>query len=176
MPPEPAGPPRGMATIESFAVHTALAQAFFPFNGHVLHGTTLPQRLRGMIVLRVAHRRQCDYMWQQHFLTGRTIGLADAEMRRIADDGDGDGDGVHRDFTTIEAAVLRAVDELIGDGVISDHTWSALASELNEQQLLDLIFTVGCYETVTYFMRSLNLEPDANVAALLATTEGTTQR
>ena len=176
VPAEPPGPPRGMATIESFAQHLALAQAFFPFNGHVLHGTTLPQRIRGMIVLRVAHKRQCEYMWSQHFITGRTLGLSDDVMMQLTLGSD------EWSFAAIDVAAMRAVDELIDDGVISQSTWDALAAELDAQQLLDLIFTVGCYETVTYFMRSLNLEPDSAVQALLeanpplsrSTTEGTT--
>lgn len=162
LPAEPPGRPRGMATIESYAHHPALAQAFFPFNGHVLHGTTLTQRLRGMLVLRVAAQRHCDYMWNQHFYTGRTLGLTDDEMRRLGESAD------HWSFTPLESAALTAVDELVAEGVISDDTWQVLAAELDEQQLLDLIFTIGCYETVTYFMRSLNLEPDPVVAALLA--------
>ena len=42
--------------------------------------------------------------------------------------------------------MLRAVDELIGDAMVSDATWQTLAAEFDDQQLMDLVFTVGAYE------------------------------
>ena len=74
--------PKGLAAIGAFAHHPALAQAFFPFNGHVLHGTTLPVRLRAIVVLRVAVKRQAAYVWAQHFFNGRDAGLTDEEISR----------------------------------------------------------------------------------------------
>jgi hypothetical protein len=63
--------------------------------------------------------------------------------------------------------MVRAVDELIDDGAISGDTWEVLASELSDQQLLDLVFTVGCYETTSWMFRSVGLEPDPEVPELL---------
>ena len=135
--------PKGLAAIGAFAHHPALAQAFFPFNGHVLHGTTLPIRLRAIVVLRVAVKRQAAYVWAQHFFNGR-----DAGPHRRGDQPRSPTGPDAPFFAPLDAAVIRAVDELIDDGVIGDDTWATLAAELDEQQLFDLIFTVGCYETV----------------------------
>ena len=49
----------------------------------------------------------------------------------------------------LETALLRAADELYRDDVVGDATWDALAAELSEQQLLDLLFTVGGYRSAT---------------------------
>ena len=38
---------------------------------------------------------------------------------------------------------------------IGDATWAALAAELDEQQLMDLVFTVGAYDVLAMAMRSL---------------------
>lgn len=35
--------------------HPKLTRAFLRFNGHLLHGSTLPPRLRELAILRVAH-------------------------------------------------------------------------------------------------------------------------
>jgi alkylhydroperoxidase family enzyme len=153
--------PNGAAVMGSFAHHPDLARAFFPFNGHVLHGTTLSPRLRGIIVLRVAARRGSAYLWAQHFFNGRDIGLTDEEMARVAF-----GPGAPF-FGRVETAAIRAVDELIDDGILSDETWTELATELDTRQMIDVIFTVGCYETVAFFMRSLDLEVDPNIPDLL---------
>ncbi len=161
-----AGRPKGLAAIGAFAHHPALAQAFFPFNGHVLHGTTLPVRLRAIVVLRVAVKRRAAYVWAQHFFNGRDAGLTDEEISRIAYGPEAPF------FTPLDAAVIRAVDELIDDGVIGDETWATLAADLEEQQLFDLIFTVGCYETVAFLMRSIGLEVDPTIPDLLNAPEG----
>ncbi len=56
-----------------------------------------------------------------------------------------------------ENAILRAVDELHGDSMISDATWSALAKRLDERQLIELPIIVGQYQTVAYYQNSLRL-------------------
>ena len=56
--------------------------------------------------------------------------------------------------------------------MIGDETWATLAADLDEQQLFDLIFTVGCYETIAFLMRSIGLEVDPTIPDLLAGTEG----
>jgi hypothetical protein len=62
---------------------------------------------------------------------------------------------------------LRSVDELIVDGAITRPTWQALAGELDKQQLLDLIFTVGSYDTLDGMMSSLELGIDDEISELM---------
>ena len=56
--------------------------------------------------------------------------------------------------------MLRAVDELVGDAKVADETWAVLAGELDDRQLMDLVFTVGAYETVAMAFRSFGVELD----------------
>jgi alkylhydroperoxidase family enzyme len=156
-----AGRPKGAATMETFAHHPDLVKVFFPFNGHVLYGTTLTPRLRQFLIMRVATRRRAAYLWAQHVFTARELDITDEELARIAFGPDAPF------LAPLEAAALRAVDELIDDGAISDGTWTELASELDARQLLDVIFTVGCYQTVASFMRSVGLEVDPSIRDLL---------
>ena len=44
--------------------------------------------------------------------------------------------------------------------MVSDATWKALAAELDEQQLMDLVFTVGAYEILALAFRSFGVELD----------------
>ena len=59
--------------------------------------------------------------------------------------------------------MLTAVDELIGRAIISDSTWAVLAGELDDQQLMDLVFTVGAYEVLAMAFRSFGVELDADL-------------
>lgn len=147
--------PKGLNALGTFAHHPTLAQAFNTFNGHILFGTTLSVRQRELIVLRVAHLRGSEYEWAQHEVLAADAGISPDEVAAIAS-----GKG---EWSPIEAALLRATDELIGDATVSDETWSTLASELDTQQLLDVVFTVGAYETVAMLFRTFDVELDGDL-------------
>jgi alkylhydroperoxidase family enzyme len=168
MPPEPRHPqpsregrPRAINTLGTFAHHPALARAFLTFNGHVIMATTLTERQRELLVLRVAARRRAGYEWAQHVFMANDAGLDDEAIARIAFGPDAPF------WDELDAALLRAVDELVDDGAISEATWAVLAGHLDHQQLLDVIFTVGAYETLAWMMRSLDLDLDDEIPGLL---------
>jgi alkylhydroperoxidase family enzyme len=153
--------PQAGNTLDTFAHHPALAQAFLTFNGHVLYATTLTERQREILVLRVAACRESAYLWAQHLFMGRDAGLTDEEMGRIAFGPEAPF------FAPLESALLRTVDELIDDGAISPETYETLAAHLDAQQLLDVVFTVGCYNTVAWCFRSFDLEVDPEIPDML---------
>jgi AhpD family alkylhydroperoxidase len=134
------------------AHHPALARAYFTFGGHVLMATSLTERQRELLALRTSALCSCDYEWAQHFTMGRDAGLSDEEISRIAFGPDAPF------WDELDRAILRANDELFHVGVISDDTWAALSDGLDYQQILDLIFTVGSYETLARMMRSVELQ------------------
>jgi alkylhydroperoxidase family enzyme len=160
--PDMANRPSGRDVLASLAHHPNLARAYMVFNGYVLLDSTLTTRQVEILALRVAVRRQAPYLWAQHLFAGRDAGLTDEEMARVAF-------GPKAPFlVTLERALLCAVDELVDGGVLSEETWAALAAELDTRQLLDVVFAVGCYETIAWFMNSLELEPDPRIPELLA--------
>ncbi|OHV29179.1 MULTISPECIES: carboxymuconolactone decarboxylase family protein [Pseudofrankia] len=165
-PPEPRhgplyrkGRPKGLNALGTYAHHPALARAYFTFNGHALLATTLSERQRELILLRVAALRDCRYMWAQHTLIGPDTGLSETEIARIALGPDA------QDWDPLDAAMLRAVDELIADATVSETTWADLAAVLDTQQLMDLIASVGAFETTTFLMRALAFDLDDDLLA-----------
>lgn len=168
MPAEPRHPqparadrPKAMNTLGTFAHHPALARAYLTFSGHCIMATTLTERQRELLVLRVATLRRCGYEWAQHVFMARDAGLTDEEIARVAFGPDAPYWG------TLDAALLRAVDELIGEGSVSNETWATLAADLDARQLLDVIFTVGSYEVLAWMMRSFDLPLDDEIEGLL---------
>jgi alkylhydroperoxidase family enzyme len=161
-PPEPRHPlperrsdrPKGLNVLGTLARHPALTRAYHAFNGHVLFATTLSLRQRELLVLRVAAVRQAAYEWAQHVVIGRDVGITPDEIARVATGPDAPG------WSAFEAALLRAVDELVADATITDPTWAVLSGELDEQQLMDLVFTVGAYDLLAMAMRSFGVELD----------------
>lgn len=149
--------PKASNNMGSFAHHPDLAQAFFSFNGHILYGTTLTLRQRELLVLRVAAIRKSAYLWGQHLVHKQEASLTDEDIARIAF-------GPAAPFLDpLERAMLSAADELVADGKIGDGTWKVLSSSLSTEQVLDVIFTVGCYDMVAWMSDSLELDMESDL-------------
>ncbi len=149
--------PKGLNVLGTLAHHPALTRAYHTFNGHVLFGTTLSVRQRELVVLRVAAVREAEYEWAQHVVLARDAGIDDDEVARVAGGPDAPG------WAPLDAALVRAVDELVADAAVSDATWEVLASELDDQQLMDLVFTVGAYDVLAMVFRTFRVELDADL-------------
>jgi alkylhydroperoxidase family enzyme len=157
LPPRRADRPKALNALGTLAHHPALTRAFHGFNGHILFASSLTPRQRELLVLRVAAVRQSAYEWAQHVVLAGDAGLGSDEIERIAEGPDAGG------WSTLERALLEAVDELVGDALVADETWAVLAGELDEQQLMDLVFTVGAYDLLAMAFRSFGVELDADL-------------
>lgn len=153
------GGPKGLNVLGTLAHHPAAARAFLTFNGYVLFASTLTPRERELVVLRVAALRRAQYEWAQHVVLAREAGLSDPEIARVAAGADAGG------WSRRERAMLEAVDELVRDAGLSTETWEVLADELDVQQIVDLVFTVGAYETLAMLLGAFRVEPDDDVVA-----------
>jgi alkylhydroperoxidase family enzyme len=59
--------------------------------------------------------------------------------------------------------LLRAADELHVSNCVSAPTWRELTASLSEQQMLDLVFTVGQYHLVAMALNSCRVVRDDGV-------------
>jgi 4-carboxymuconolactone decarboxylase len=140
--------------------HPELMKAYFPFLRYLLQEGVLAPRLRELAILRVAWLRQAEYEWTQHVLIGRRAGLSDEEIARLTGDLDEAG------WPPVEAAVVRASDELLRSAQISDRTWETLAGALGVQAVVELIHVIGNYDLIAMFMNSTGLALEEDVEAL----------
>ena len=145
--PKTEGRPKGLNVLGTFAHHPELTRAFMTFNGHVLFATTLSPRQRELIVLRVAALRGSAYEWAQHAVIAGDNGIGELEVARVTEGPDAPG------WSLLDQAMLRAVDELIRDATIGDTTYTTLSAALDDQQMLDLVFTVGAYDVLAMALR-----------------------
>lgn len=140
------------AVLRTFAHHPVLANAFSPLNVHLLSTNTLPVKQRQIAIMRTAWITKAAYMWSSHLNTSARCGLSDdmfGPIQRGAND---------PYFTEFERVVIRATEELVNDHHISDANWDALMKEWDNKQMLDFMFTVGCYAMVAGVMRSTGAE------------------
>ncbi len=151
LPPERRNPEAAGNLLGTLVRHPQLLRAFLRFNSHLLISSTLPPRVRELAVLRVAHRYHCEYEWRHHVRMGREAGLSDETI-----------DGIQRGEATdaLDRAILHAVDELSEASVLSDETWAVLSEHLDEQQRMDLVFTIGCYGALAMAINTFGVQPD----------------
>ncbi len=144
----------------TLARHPKLFKRWSVFANHVLFKSTLDAADRELAILRIAWLTQAGYEWGQHVLIARQCGLSDAVIRRIRLGGEAP------DWTAHERALLNAVDQLHEQCEIDDACWSELQNRYDEQQMLDLIFTVGNYRLLAGFMKSTGIVRDSGVPGL----------
>jgi len=139
---------------KTFVNHPKMADRWLTFGGYILRESTLPPRDREILILRIGWLCWSEYEFGRHTLNGKSAGLTDEEIRRITDGPKAAG------WDPFDATLLRAVDELYYDAFITDATWNALAKRYNQQQLMDVVATVGAYNVVCMFLNSFGVQLD----------------
>jgi len=134
--------------------HPKLAAPWFAYNNVLLYDPAITARQRELAILRVAWLARGTYEWLQHVRLGQQAGITDAELDAIAEGPDAGS------WAPLEADLLRAVDELMGDARISDDTWNRLSEHFDTRQLMELTFVVGSYLTLAFVFNSADLPLD----------------
>ena len=163
-PPAAEGRPKALNALGTLAQYPELAQAYHTFNGHIIYTTSLSPRQRELLVLRVADVRGSGYEWAQHVVLAADVGITEDELDRVREGPDAVG------WSPGDAALLRAVDELLADARIGEGTWATLAAELDVRQLMDVVFTVGSYDLLAMAFRSFGVELDDDLKPYLRET------
>jgi len=123
----------------------------------VLLKSSLPSRDREILILRIGWLCGSEYEWGQHVEIGKKTGLTYEEILRIIEGADAKG------WDKFDSTLLHAVDELYYDSFIFDDTWNALAKKYDTHQLMDVIFTVGQYNLVSWALNTLGVQRDEGV-------------
>ncbi|MCP4756182.1 MAG: carboxymuconolactone decarboxylase family protein [Proteobacteria bacterium] len=132
--------------------HKKLLKRWSVFAAHVMNKNSLPDRERELVILRIGWLCQSGYEWGQHVVIGKRCGLTDEEIDRIGQGPDAEG------WSAVDRALLRATDELHADAFISDATWNELGRTYSEENLMDLVFTIGQYNLVSMALNTLGVQ------------------
>jgi alkylhydroperoxidase family enzyme len=154
VPPRDPSSPKGLNAMGVLAHHPELTEAYNRLIRHALYFTTLTPRERELLVLRVAHVRGATYEWAQHVYQAGVAGLSTEEVARVRQGPESP------DWEAHERALLSAADELVADARIGEETYAVLAARFDTQQMMDVVFTVGTYETFAMAMRTFDVELD----------------
>ena len=126
-----------------FAPHMQMGSAIFR--------GALPPRVRELAVLRIGWLCRAPYEWGEHVDIAQRYGVTAQEVERVTQGSSADG------WDEIDRAILRGVEELIGDHAIGDDTWAVLARNWNEAQLIEFPMMVGQYVATAFVQNSLRM-------------------
>ncbi len=155
-PPSPRDPsrPKALNLLGLQAHHPPLTGAYNHLIGHLLYASTITARQRELLVLRVAVLRDSAYLWEQHAESAGDAGISGTEVEGVRSGPTANG------WSPVEAALLRAADELVQRARIDDSTWATLTAALDTRQLMDVVFTVGAYDLLAMALRTFDVELD----------------
>lgn len=132
--------------------HPLLWRAHAAMATEIFQGA-LPARDREIVVLAVGWLWKAPVEWGEHVSIGKLAGLTDAEIERVKLGSAAQG------WSVRDRALIAAVEELHRDAMITDATWSVLAENYTEKQLIELPMLVGHYTTVAFYQNALRLPP-----------------
>jgi 4-carboxymuconolactone decarboxylase len=141
----------------TWARHPDLLRAQRPIQRYLYAGCRLPRADQELAILRIGWLCQAEYEFGHHTVFGLAAGLSDLDVHRVTEGPDAPG------WTPVQAAVLRAVDDLYHDQMISTATWDSLAEQYDTQQIMDLLAVVGRYWTVSAVLNSLGVQREDGV-------------
>jgi AhpD family alkylhydroperoxidase len=142
--------------------HPALAGPFLVYNNVLLQTPALDPRARELVVLRVAWRTRSRYEWVQHLRLAPRVGITPEEIAAVAT---GAGAGSWKPH---DADLLAATDQLVDDYRVEDATWRRLAEQLDERQLVELVFVVGTYTALAMAFKSFGVQLDPDLQEIAA--------
>jgi 4-carboxymuconolactone decarboxylase len=124
-----------------------LCRAWVPSSSYF--GTSpLSARDRELLILRTCWLCKNEYTWANHIAGAKRAGLTDDEILRVTQGTRAKG------WSSGDALVLLAAEELHADQFIQDSTWKSLSGRYSERELTDAIFIVGQYTFISMWARS----------------------
>ncbi|HYZ21416.1 MAG TPA: carboxymuconolactone decarboxylase family protein, partial [Rhodopila sp.] len=134
------------------------ARAFSGLGQYIRYGSKLDPRLRELAILQVGWLARSPYEWSHHVKLGHDFGVSDADVQALIDD----TAGRPTSLDALARMVLRAAREMTAEGAMRQETFTALQTELGNEQVVDLTLTIAFYNAVVRVLATLQIdvEPD----------------
>ena len=134
----------------------ALVQALAPYTRYLTEESTLPPRVRHLLILRTAWLCGNDVVWSLH-----ASGLPAAERRRVAQGVSASG------WSEADQALLRTADELFRLSSVSDATWRAISAAYDLHGVMDIVETVNHFTVMSLLYNSIGIQVEGQAAERL---------
>jgi alkylhydroperoxidase family enzyme len=147
--------------LEIMIRHAELYQAHMEVAKRYLSDCEMQIRDRELAILRVGWLSQAPMEWGSHVKIAKRNGVSAQEIAQVIEGSSAAA------WSKRDRAIVRAVEELHFDSMVSDATWGDLQEFYNDRKLIELVILVGQYKTVAYYQNSLRLPlPEGNPGLL----------
>jgi 4-carboxymuconolactone decarboxylase len=152
-----------MARRGNLKVFRLLANAPHVFPGwtqmvdELFESPTFSQRMREVVILRVAHLQGSRYELSQHVGIARNAGLTDQQINAILDTDHPDAAG----FSDTERTALDVTTELCTTHQLRDDTFAAAQAVFGDEALTELLMIISCYYGLALVLNATDLDVDA---------------
>jgi alkylhydroperoxidase family enzyme len=132
-----------------------LAAAWFDFNNAVRFQTGVSDRLRELVILRVAVLNRAEYVFRIHQARyAEPAGVRPAEVEALRD---WRKSGL---FSPQDAALLAYVDAMTRDVEVPDAVFKSLRMHFGERAVVELTVLAAAYNMHTRVLKALDIEPE----------------
>jgi len=164
---QPSPPSKPLHLPSVIAHHPTLLPPYLTWAKAVALGGVLPRRDSTLLALRTALRCDSEFEWGVHAETAvLRAGLSADEVVRVASGPDDPA------WSSSDASLLRAADELHDRNTISDDTWNALGRRYDDAERIEIVFVVGHYTMLSMLANSVGAAPEARWADIPAVPGG----
>ena len=118
---------------------------------------TFSQRMREVVILRVAHLQGSRYELSQHVGIARNAGLTDQQINAILDTDHPDAAG----FSANERTALDVATELCNTHQLRDDSFAAAHAVFGDEALTELLMIISCYYGLALVLNAADLDVDA---------------
>jgi len=147
--------PEGMEPLKLFRT-LATNRRIFPrfMRAGALDKGPVAIRDRELVIHRTTALCGSEYEWGVHVAAfGRPLGFTDEMIRATVT-----ADASDPIWTESQRTLVRLCDELHDTQTISDALWEELNKHFSEEQLVEFVYLVGMYHTVSFLTNGLRIE------------------
>ena len=114
--------------------------------------TTIPPKLRELIIARIAVRNGARYEYHAHLPHALAAGVKQTQLDALADWRKADL------FDATERAVLTYTDAITDEIKVSDGVFAGVRALFDDRQMVELTGTIASYSFVSRFLVALEIE------------------
>ncbi|MFD0365248.1 carboxymuconolactone decarboxylase family protein [Nocardia sp. GCM10030253] len=131
-----------------------LFRGWLHYSGKLMPGGRLPRHESELVILRVAHLRNCAYEMDHHIRLGKRAGVTPEILDRLRS-----GPSAP-EWSDKHHTLLAAVDQLVESRDIDDTVWSTLAKHYDDRSLIEIVLLVNQYEGLASTITALRIQRD----------------
>lgn len=123
------------------------------FHNYIARDSSLPPRIRELLILRTAWLHGSDVIWRERVPSARRAGLTAEEIRKIAL-------GPAAGWDPFEANLLRMVDQLFRNSFVNGAVFKQMAARYDTCNVMDAGMTVADVASLALLYNTLGVQPD----------------